>query len=129
MPRKLKEQDAVLVDKDIGLLKIQTYIDYCNSNFATESELTVGLYVAYYVLILGLFVQKTFDFLHYAVFLFFPLPIFMIFFGFIYKARDFRLARADLLIERLGRNEQIPSIQELLKPPSYREVLKQLRRS
>jgi hypothetical protein len=108
------------VERDTELLKIQAYEDYVNSNFGSGSSYVLGAIVAYYISVMGFYVQKIIDLGTYYILLFLPLPIFVPLLWFTYRTHRTQLSRVDTLIEKLNKGEPIPSIEEMIKGKAWK---------
>jgi len=103
------------MERDTELLKIQTYADYCNAEFSSASSYTLGIIVAYYISLMGFYLQKIIDLGTYYVVLVLPLPVFVVLLWFVYRAHSRKLSRVDKLIGKLNKGEPIPSIEDMIK--------------
>lgn len=103
------------MDKDVELLKIQVYADYCHSFYTGAVLLSMSAMLSFSIAWMVLFVEIGMNPVGYFLFLF----LFVGGFGglgiwYYYRYRK-RLERIDKLIERLNKGEPLPSIKDLMK--------------
>ena len=67
--------------RDIELIKIQVFAGYCHSQFRSRISYIFGAFIAVYVSLMGLYLQKTIELLTYYLTLFVGAPIFYCFCG------------------------------------------------
>jgi hypothetical protein len=108
------------VERDTELLKIQAYEDYVNSNFGSGSSYVLGAIVAYYISVMGFYIQRIIDLGTYYVLLFLPLPVFVVLLFSTYRTHTKQLIRVDLLIEKLNKGEPIPSVEDMIKGKAWK---------
>jgi hypothetical protein len=108
------------MERDTELLKIQAYMDYCNSDLSSSSSYVLGTVVAYYISIMSFYILKVFDLVTYYVYLFLPLPFFAVLLWLTYRTHAKRLSRVDKLIEKLNKGEPIPSIEDMIKGKAWK---------
>ena len=103
------------MDKDIELLKIQVYADYCHSFYNGLIVLLMSGMFSFFLTFTVLFIEGIIYFTIYLFFVFFSILGFgglgICFFSIYSK----RLERVDRLIEMMNKGEPLPSIKELMK--------------
>jgi len=93
---------------------------YSHSKFANEGAYSFGVIVAYYISIMGFYIQKSVDLATYYFLLFLPLPVFIILLLVTYKTYSTQLSRIDKLIKNLNKGESIPSIEDMIKGKAWK---------
>jgi hypothetical protein len=105
-------------ENEIELLKIQVYSEYCNSMYGNLASYVLGATVAFYITIMGLYLQKSIDLITYYVFLFVPFPLFIFLLLLTYRRHEEKLKRVDQMIELVKQGQPLPSIENMLKRKS-----------
>jgi len=103
------------MNRDTELLKIQVYADYCHSTFTSYVSFIFGGIIAFYVTIMGLFLQKTIDLTTYTLVAIVVVVPFLIFMWVAYGGYHSCLNRVDELIEKVNKGEPLPSIKDIRK--------------
>jgi len=101
--------------RDTELLKIQAYLDYCNTEFGSASSYALGIIIAYYISLMGFYLQKSIDLATYYVLLALPLPVFVVLLWYTYRTHSKKLSRIDKLIEKLNKGERYRQLKTSLK--------------
>jgi hypothetical protein len=106
--------------RDTELLKIQAYIDFCNTEFSIGSSYSLGVIVAYVISVMVLYLQHSIDQTTYYVLLALGTIVFVPLVIYVYRIYSKRLSRVDKLIEKLNKGEPIPSIRDMIKEKTWK---------
>jgi len=103
------------MDKEVELVKVQVFADYCHTNFTFRSSIVVSGFVGLLLVDLALAYQTLISWLAFYVVTAFIAIVFAITLAKTFRDYHANLAQIQVFFNKLEKNEPLPTLKEMRK--------------